>query len=87
MPVTATQRREYQALTRPIDSSGLLAIHWARHARASVSSIVPIKMLRFPRYMQRGLGLDHVWEVPLLAFGETRKRVNTKRGGKPIAST
>ncbi len=85
--ITARERREYQALIQPLTLPGYMAMHWARHSRATAAAGRATgaagrasRILSFPRYLQRGLGLDHIWQVPVVAVTQGVHRVRAKRG-------
>lgn len=79
-PVSGRERREYQALIQPLTMPHYLAMHWARHSRATGAAGRTSRILSFPGYLQRGLGLDHIWQVPVVALTEGVRRVRSKRG-------
>ncbi len=79
-PISARERREYQALIQPLTMPGYVAMHWARHSRATGGASRAARVLTFPTYLQRGLGLAHLWQVPGVAAAEGMRRVRLKRG-------
>lgn len=83
LPISAMERREYQAHSQPLSLRGLAAIHWARHARIQAPASRSRQLWTFPRYLQYGLGLEHAWQAPLLAVSEGRRRVRIRSSSQP----
>ena len=65
------ERAEFAALSRQLDARGLLAMHWARHARNHGGQSLLLRTMTFPDHVRRGLDVDHGWQLPALAVKET----------------
>lgn len=69
-PVSRAEQAEYRLITRAQGVLGQLPAKWFRYRRslwAAGHDVSPIRLAGFLRYLQLFWGLDHLWQLPLLA--------------------
>jgi hypothetical protein len=76
-PVSRAERLEYQSRTSPPALASVVAKLYFTHTRARRAErpMALPSLIAFPRSLQIGWGLDHVWQVPFYAASRVRQRL------------
>ena len=77
LPVTRSQRREYDLRNRPMNWVGDMAGLWFNYRRATGTRLVE-SVLRFPRFLQHYLRLEHLWLTPFHAVAKAAEGVRRR---------